>query len=80
MSGILAENKKALFNYELIDSLEAGVVLQGWEVKSIKSKRASLKESYVIIENGKILLRGVNVAMWQGKTKGVETGLEARDR
>ena len=49
---ILANNKKAVFNYEVLKKFEAGIVLEGWEVKSIKTGRVSLKESYVKIMQG----------------------------
>jgi SsrA-binding protein len=74
----LVDNKKALFNYDLVLRLEAGIVLQGWEVKSIKDKRASLKESYVIIRNNRAYLIGAHVARWTGAN--INSDLEYRDR
>lgn len=48
----LAKNKKAYFDYEITDKYEAGIVLLGYEVKSIKTNRASMKGSYVTIKRG----------------------------
>ncbi len=63
---ILANNKKALFNYEVLKKYQAGIVLEGWEVKSIKQGHASLKESYVKIIEGEAYIEGMNVAFWKG--------------
>jgi len=46
---ILAENKKALFDYQILKSWESGIVLLGHEVKSIRNKQINLKEAYIII-------------------------------
>lgn len=62
----LAQNKKAFFNYELIEQFEAGAILQGWEVKSIKSGGISLKESYILVRDGKVYLIGAHVPKWPG--------------
>jgi SsrA-binding protein len=52
----VAVNKKAYFNYEIFESLEAGIALQGSEVKSIKEGRISLKDSYAEIKDGEVFL------------------------
>lgn len=51
-----ASNKKAHFNYEIIETFEAGVVLLGAEVKSIRAKNISLANSYAIIKDGEVWL------------------------
>lgn len=63
---ILANNKKALFNYEVLKKYQAGIVLLGWEVKSIKNGHTSLKESYIKILNGEPIIENMHVATWQG--------------
>jgi SsrA-binding protein len=63
---LLAENKKALFDYDTVSRYEAGVVLNGWEVKSVKARRLSLKESFVIIKKNRAWLVGAHVARWPG--------------
>ena len=53
---IYATNRKAKHDYEFLDKFEAGIVLVGGEVKSVRGSRMSLKESYVKIKNGEIFL------------------------
>lgn len=55
-SNIVAENRKARFHYEIVDSLEAGMVLTGTEVKSLREGRATIAESYATEEDGEIWL------------------------
>ena len=64
---ILAENKKAYFNYELLEKLEAGIVLIGQEVKSIKLGRMNLAGSYVVLRNQELFLIGAKVPPYQPK-------------
>jgi len=58
----IALNKKAKFDYHLEQKYEAGMVLKGWEVKSMREGRAQLKESYVIIRNGELFLFGAHIS------------------
>jgi len=53
---VAAENRKARFNYEVIDTLEAGLVLTGTEVKSLRGGHANIQESYASLEGGEIWL------------------------
>ncbi|WP_394781975.1 SsrA-binding protein SmpB [Undibacterium sp.] len=57
----IADNKKAFHDYFIEEQYEAGVVLQGWEVKAIRAGRAQLKEAYVIVRNGEIFLFGAHI-------------------
>jgi SsrA-binding protein len=57
----IAQNKKAFFDYFIEDKFEAGIVLEGWEVKAIRDNRINLKEAYVIIQRGEIYLIGCHV-------------------
>lgn len=57
----IADNKKAFHDYFIEEQFEAGIVLQGWEVKSIRAGRVQLKEAYVIIRNGEIVLFGAHI-------------------
>jgi len=52
----IAVNKKARFDYHIEEDYEAGLALQGWEVKSLRAGRAQLKESYVIVRGGELFL------------------------
>ncbi|BCG49686.1 SsrA-binding protein SmpB [Candidatus Profftella armatura (Diaphorina cf. continua)] len=60
---IIINNKKALFNYFLEDYYEAGIVLKGWEVKSIRANHVHLKESYIITRNKEIFLFGAHISV-----------------
>ena len=53
---VVAENRKARFNYEIVDTFEAGLVLTGTEVKSLRSSKANIQESYAAPEQGEIWL------------------------
>src|SRR6056297_3808912 len=64
---VLVKNKKAYHEYEILESFEAGMVLNGQEVKSIKERRISLKGSYVKIRNGEAYLIGANIPAYQPK-------------
>ncbi len=75
---IIETNKKALFNFEVVDKYEAGLILTGWEVKSIKAGHLSLKESYVVIKDGKARLIGAHVNKWPGSQSPI--GSETRER
>lgn len=57
----LQVNKKAYFNYEILEDLEAGISLAGTEVKSLRAGRFSFTDSYVRIENGEMLLVGFTI-------------------
>lgn len=58
----IAVNRKARFNYAIGEEFEAGVALQGWEVKSLRANRAQLSESYVTIYKGEVLLVGAHIS------------------
>ncbi len=57
----IARNKKARFDYFVEERLEAGLALEGWEVKSLRAGKAQLTESYVIVRNGEIWLLGAHL-------------------
>lgn len=67
MSKTLIKNKKATFNFEVLDRIEAGVVLFGFEVKSVRKGNGSLDGSYVTIVNGEIFLKNAFIAPYQEK-------------
>ena len=58
----IAQNRKAFHDYFIEDRFEAGLALQGWEVKSLREGRAQLKESYVIVRNGEVFLFGAHIS------------------
>jgi SsrA-binding protein len=57
----IVENKKAYHDYFVEERFEAGLALEGWEVKAIRAGRAQLKEAYVIVKGGEIVLLGAHV-------------------
>lgn len=61
----IIRNKKARFNYEIVESFEAGITLKGTEVKSIRLKKVSIQESYAKIKSGEIFLVGMNIATYE---------------
>lgn len=61
---ILANNKKAFFDYFIEDRFEAGIELIGSEVKSIKATKTSIKEAFIRIINNEIFIMGMSVVPW----------------
>ena len=59
---VIAENRKARFEYFIEERYEAGLVLHGWEVKSMRAGRAQLKESYVYVKRGEAFLFGAHLS------------------
>jgi len=58
----IVENRKAFHDYFIEERVEAGIALEGWEVKSIRAGRANLKEAYVVVKNGEIMLVGAHIS------------------
>jgi SsrA-binding protein len=58
----IIENRKAFHDYTVEERFEAGLVLQGWEVKAIRAGRAQLKESYVVVLDGALWLLGMHIS------------------
>jgi SsrA-binding protein len=58
----IVQNKKAFHDYFVEERFEAGIALQGWEVKAIRAGRAQIKEAYVIIQGGEIFLIGAHMS------------------
>lgn len=63
-SSAIVFNKKASFKYHLTDRLEAGIVLTGSEIKSLREKKASLDESYAIINRGEVWLVNAHISLY----------------
>ena len=57
----IVENRKAFHDYFIEERFEAGIALEGWEVKAIRAGRAQIKEAYVVVKNGEILLIGAHI-------------------
>lgn len=54
-------NKKAFHDYFIEERFEAGIALEGWEVKAIRAGRANIKESYVVVRSGEVFLFGMHI-------------------
>ena len=64
---ILAENKKAYFNYQILEKFEAGISLIGREVKSLKTRGVNLAGNYVVLKNEEVFWAGANIHPYQPK-------------
>lgn len=58
-------NRKAKFDYEIVDTIEAGIALKGTEIKSIRNGNANLKDSYAIVRNGEVFLLNMFVSEYK---------------
>ncbi|MBN2565413.1 MAG: SsrA-binding protein SmpB [Candidatus Eisenbacteria bacterium] len=68
MSGdvkVLAKNKRARHDYHVVDSMEAGIVLRGTEVKSMRLGKVQLVDSYVRVEDGELFMYGVHISPYE---------------
>jgi SsrA-binding protein len=57
----IIDNRKAFHDYFIEEKYEAGLVLEGWEVKAIRAGRANIKEAYIIIRNGELFILGMHI-------------------
>jgi SsrA-binding protein len=64
MIQVVATNRKARFEYQILDTLEAGLVLVGTEIKSIRARQVSLDEGFVLVEGGEAWLVNVHIAAY----------------
>ncbi|MCB0377107.1 MAG: SsrA-binding protein SmpB [Bdellovibrionales bacterium] len=65
---IIVDNKKARFDYEIIEKYEAGLVLTGSEVKSIRAGNVNLKDSYIAFRNGEAFLQNAHISEYQSSS------------
>ena len=66
---LIAENRKARYNYEIVDKIEAGLVLTGSEVKSLRVGKATIAESYASDEGGELYLINAHIAEYRGAAR-----------
>lgn len=59
------KNKKAYFDYEILEEIECGIVLTGTEIKSIRNSNVNLKDSYAIVRNGEIYLLNMHISEYK---------------
>ena len=62
---LIAKNPTAYHNYEIIDKIESGIVLYGTEIKSIRSGKVNLKDSYAIIKNSEVYVYGMHISPYE---------------
>jgi SsrA-binding protein len=60
----ISTNRRARFNYEILDTFEAGIVLTGSEIKSVRARHANIAEAYVQVRNGEAWLQNANIAQY----------------
>ena len=65
MSKLIAKNPVARHNYTIEDTLEAGIVLFGTEIKSIRAGKVNLKDSYAVIKNGEVFILGMHISPYE---------------
>jgi SsrA-binding protein len=65
MADAVATNRRARHEYDILDKIEAGIVLTGTEVKSLRAGRCSIQDGYVVIRNGQATLKAVHIAPYQ---------------
>lgn len=63
--GTIAKNKRARFEFQIEDKMEAGIVLTGWEVKSLRASKCQLTESYVFVKGGEAFISGMTITPLQ---------------
>ena len=61
----IVQNKKARFEYEILDTIEAGIVLKGTEVKSVRLKKVNIQDAYARIKDGEAFLYGMNISAYE---------------
>ena len=62
---LIAKNPTAFHNYTIDDKLEAGIVLSGTEIKSIRNGKANLKDSYAVIKHGEVYIVGMHISPYE---------------
>ena len=65
MANTIVNNKKARFDYIIIDEYEAGISLKGWEVKSLRDGKGNIKESYATVKGSELILIGAHISPLQ---------------
>ncbi len=62
---VIAKNKKAFFLYEIIETFIAGIVLTGSEIKSIRAGKINFVDSYAVVKNGEVIIKGLHIAPYE---------------
>jgi SsrA-binding protein len=67
---VVTQNKKARHDFHILETLEAGIVLLGTEVKSLREGRANLRDSYAVVEKEEVILRGLHISPYSHTSDG----------
>lgn len=78
MSTVNIQNKKARFEYELIDKYEAGIKLTGPEIKSIRAGKASIAEAYCFLKSGEVWIKGMHISPYEPASFNNESPIKDR--
>lgn len=65
MNKVISKNPTAKHNYEIIDTIECGIVLSGTEIKSIRNGKVNLKDSYAMIKNGELFIYNLHISPYE---------------
>lgn len=65
MSALIAKNPTAKHNYTITETIEAGIVLSGTEIKSIRAGKVNLKDTYAILKNGEVFIVGMHISPYE---------------
>ncbi len=76
----ICQNKKAFHDYHVLEQYEAGLVLEGWEVKAIRARKVSINEAYVRVVKGEIKLIGCHITPEESSTNGFVQRDQTRTR
>lgn len=79
-TGTVATNRKASFHYTILETFEAGIILTGGEVKSLRAGRANISESYASKQNGRLFLINAHILEWNGTKGGFVQHVAGRPR
>jgi SsrA-binding protein len=75
---LVAQNRRARYDYTVLDTIEAGIVLAGTEVKSLRNGKASLAESFATIENGEVWVRQMHIPPYEQGNRANHEPVRAR--
>ncbi len=77
---LVTKNKKAYFDYEILDSWEAGIELRGYETKSIRASNVNLKWSFIVFRNSEAYIKNMHISAWKSlaNKESIETERERK--
>ncbi|MCP4524211.1 MAG: SsrA-binding protein SmpB [Candidatus Gracilibacteria bacterium] len=64
-SAQITKNKKAFFDYEIVESWEAGILLKGYETKSVRQGHVNLKGAFIVVVSGELFIKGMHITPWK---------------